>query len=117
MATIDELIQIVVQFRDERDWKQFHTPKELAIQLVLESAEVIELMQWRSGQELDEHLAENRELVADELSDVLHSVLLIAAEMKIDLAAAFKSKMAKNAVKYPVEKSRGSAQKYTQLDP
>jgi NTP pyrophosphatase (non-canonical NTP hydrolase) len=114
-ATIEELTRIATKFRDERDWKQFHSPKELAITLVLEATELLELMQWKNGQELARHLEQRKGDVADELADVMHSVVLIADEMGIDLGQAFKEKMEKNAKKYPVEKARGSAKKYHEL--
>ena len=114
-TTIEELIRIAVRFRDEREWRQFHTPKELAIQMVLEATELLELMQWKNGGELAAHLEKRRGDVADELADVMHSVVLIADEMGIDLGEAFRRKMEKNAVKYPVEKARGSSKKYDEL--
>jgi dCTP diphosphatase len=114
-TTIEELIAIATKFRDEREWRQFHTPKELAIQMVLEATELLELMQWKNGAELEKHLAQKHEDVADELADVMHSVVLIADEMGIDLGEAFKRKMEKNAKKYPVEKARGSSKKYHEL--
>lgn len=114
-ATLSELTKIATRFRDEREWRQFHTPKELAIQLILEAGELLELMQWKNGEQLGDHLQQKREDVADELSDVLHAVVLIADEMGIDLGEAFKAKMEKNALKYPVAKARGSAKKYNEL--
>lgn len=114
-ATIEELTRIATKFRDEREWKQFHSPKELAITLVLEATELLELMQWKNGAELAAHLEKKKGDVADELADVMHSVVLIADEMGIDLGRAFKEKMEKNAKKYPVEKARGSAKKYHEL--
>jgi len=114
-TTLGELTDIATKFRDERDWKQFHSPKELAIQLILESGELLELMQWRNGNDLQAYLKEKKQAVAEELADVLHGLVLIAAEMEIDLGKAFKYKMHKNAQKYPVHKARGSARKYTEL--
>lgn len=115
-STLADLTNLVLKFRADRDWNQFHTPKELAISLVVESAELLELMQWKQGQELDHALKKNREHLADELADCLHSILLLAHELKIDLSSAFKSKLDKVAAKYPVEKSRGKPRKYTELD-
>ncbi|MEA2735797.1 MAG: hypothetical protein QOE14_2248, partial [Humisphaera sp.] len=99
----------------EREWKQFHNFKNLAITLALESAEVLEHAQWKNAKELEKHLAEAREHIADELADVLHVLLLLAEHAKVDLAEAFRAKLKKTAKKYPVEKSRGSAKKYDQL--
>ena len=113
--TIEQLTQIALRFRDERHWKQFHNPKDLALTLALEAAEVLEHVQWRNAKELEAHLRERKSDVADELADVLHVILLLAEHLDIDLADAFVKKMAKNAKKYPVEKSKGSARKYTEL--
>jgi len=115
MSTLKELTDVTLSFRDERNWKQFHTAKDLALCLSLEAAEVVELMQWRNGAALDAHLAENKESLGDELSDVLHALLLLAHDNGIDLGAAYVAKMRKNAVKYPVEKAKDRATKYTEL--
>ncbi len=115
-GTIADLTQMALNFRDTRDWKQFHTPKELAISLVVESAELLELMQWHQGQALAAQVKKKRADIADELGDVLHSILLLAAELDIDLANAFVEKLKKAAKKYPVEKSKGKATKYTELE-
>ena len=114
-ATLRSLTAECLRFRDARDWKQFHNAKDLALTLSLEAAEVLEHVQWRNGRELEQHLRENHEHVADELADVLNVLLLLAEHLNVDLADAFAKKMRKNEKKYPVEKSRGSAKKYTQL--
>jgi dCTP diphosphatase len=109
------LSKLVLDFRHERDWKQFHNPKDQALSLVLEAAEFLELMQWRNGRELEKFLKQNKARVEEELADVLGWVLLIAHDLKIDLADAFARKVELNKKKYPVEKARGSARKYTEL--
>lgn len=103
----------LLRFREERDWQQFHNPKDQMLSLVLEAAELLELTQWRQGEALDKHLAENREAVADELADVLNWVLLIAHDQGVDLAEALANKVEKNEQKYPVAAARGRADKYT----
>ena len=113
--SLKTLLAAALKFRDEREWKQFHNFKDLAVTLCLESAEVLEHVQWKDAQALERHLAEQREQVADELADVLHVLLLLAEHAKVDLAAAFAHKLHKTAKKYPVEKARGSAKKYDQL--
>ena len=113
--TIDELTRRVLAHRDERQWGQFHTPKELAISLCVESAELLSLMQWMSGPQLDAAVAAKRAQIQDELADVLHSVLLLAAELKIDLGEALGQKLAKDAKKYPVGKAKGKNLKYSEL--
>ncbi len=109
-----ELTGLAVRFRDQRDWKQFHNPKDMALSLSLEAAELLELTQWRQGEELLEHLRAQRAAFADELADVLYWLLLLAHDQQIDLAKAFKGKMRKNAAKYPIKRFRGSKRKYNQ---
>ena len=113
--TLAELTARVLRHRDERDWAQFHTPKELAVSLAVEAGELLALMQWKTGDALQAALDRRREQVRDELADVLHSTLLLASDLGVDLAAALEQKLAKDAEKYPVEKSRGRAEKYTDL--
>ena len=113
--SLAELTSRVLRHRDERDWAQFHTPKELAISLTVESAELLALMQWHSGEALKAAVASKRQQIVDELADVLHSTLLLAADLRIDLAEALEQKLAKDALKYPVEKSKGRAVKYDEL--
>ncbi|MBK5913578.1 nucleotide pyrophosphohydrolase [Rhodocyclus purpureus] len=114
---LHELSEAVLRFRDERDWAQFHGLRNLIVSLNLEAGELLELTQWQSDAEV-EALAENAEkrtVLADECADVLLYLLLIADRAGIDLEAAAHAKIRKNAVKYPVELSRGSRLKYTQL--
>ena len=114
-TTLAELTAAALRFRDEREWKQFHNFKDLAVTLCLESAEVLEHAQWKNAQEVEQHLRQEKEQVADELADVLHVLLLLAEHAEIDLGEAFMRKLHKTAEKYPVEKARGSAKKYDQL--
>ena len=109
------LLKTALKVRDEREWKQFHSFKDLAVTLSLEAAEVLEHAQWKSEKEIVAYLKKNKEHVADELADVLHVLLLLAEHADIDLAKAFDAKMKKNRAKYPVHKARGSAKKYTEL--
>ncbi len=115
MSDIESLKKKVVAFRDERDWKQFHNPKDMAISLCLEAAEFMEHFQWKTEDETSEHLAKNKQEVEDELADVLYWVLLIANDLDVDLGNALKAKMVKSAAKYPVHKSKGNHKKYTEL--
>jgi NTP pyrophosphatase (non-canonical NTP hydrolase) len=112
--TLADLAKLVLKFREDRDWKQFHNPKDMALSLVLEASEFLELTQWKSGKELDEYLAANKQRAGEELSDVLGWLLLLANDLGIDLADAFEKKIAMNCSKYPVEKAKGSAKKYTE---
>jgi NTP pyrophosphatase (non-canonical NTP hydrolase) len=114
-VSLHELQAIIRKFCDERDWDQFHNPKDLSISLALEAAEVMEHFQWKSPAEMVEHVTSHKSEVGEELVDVLFQVLLMANKLDIDLADAFQVKMKKNAAKYPVEKARGSHKKYTEL--
>jgi NTP pyrophosphatase (non-canonical NTP hydrolase) len=114
-STLADLTQRVLRHRDERNWGQFHTPKELAISLAVEAAELLEIMQWKTGEELEKSLAAKQEQVRDELADCLHSILLLADFVKADLGAALEEKLRKDALKYPIDKSRGRAEKYNEL--
>lgn len=115
MSDIKELTEKFVQFRDERDWKQFHNPKDMAISLALEAAEVMEHFQWKQDGDLEEYIKTHKEEIGEELADVLGFVLLMAEELGIDIKEATEKKIAKNAKKYPVEKSKGNHTKYTEL--
>jgi len=114
--SLSGLTQLVLDFRSARDWKQFHTPKELAISLVVESAELLEIFQWKQGAELDDAIAKRQTEIADELGDCLHSILLLAHDLKIDLGQALSEKMRKMEQKYPVAKAKGKPKKYNELD-
>ena len=109
----DETIQRVLQFRDARDWRQFHTPKDLAISMSLEAAELLEIFQW-SGSDVDCDEAKLSR-VREELADVLSYCILMADVCGLDLDEIMNAKVTKNEAKYPVEKARGSAAKYTEL--
>ena len=118
MTDIADLTAKLLRFRDERNWKQFHTLKDLIISLNLEASELLELTQWKSEEQLVALQADGgfREALCDECADVLLYLLLIADKAGIDLAETAKAKIVKNAARYPVEKSYGSASKYTDLD-
>jgi dCTP diphosphatase len=115
MKDIADITQRIVAFRDARDWKQFHNPKDLAISLALEAAEVLEHFQWKDAEEMQRYVAEHNDVVAEELADVLYWVLLMAHDLDIDLHDAVDKKMAQNEAKYPVEKAKGKHTKYTRL--
>ena len=114
-SDIAELQKMIRTFVDERDWDQFHNPKDLSISLALEAAEVMEHFQWKSDEEIKAHIVNKKTAVGEELADVFYWVLLLANKMDIDLTEAFKEKMKQNAAKYPIEKAKGSHKKYTAL--
>ncbi len=109
---LDHLIQKLIEFRDQRNWKQFHNPKDLVISLVLEAGELLELFQWKSSEQA---VLEKRDDIEEEMADVLMYLLLLSNELGIDLEQAVIDKIAKNVKKYPESKSYGSSKKYTDL--
>ncbi len=115
--TIDDLLRRVLAFRDAREWKPFHNPKDLAISITLEASELLEHFQWKTPEEVRAHLADPRthEEVGDEMADVLSLLLSLSDAAGVDLHDAVVRKLRKAARKYPVSKSRGSARKYTEL--
>lgn len=115
MSDIRQLTEKVLHFRNARDWAQFHKPKDVAISLMLEAAEVAEHFQWKNEQETGDYCKLHGPEIGDELADVLYWVLLMSHDLGIDLEDAFERKMQKNAAKYPPHLSRGSAAKYTRL--
>jgi len=112
---MQEVLERIRAFRDERDWKQFHDPKSLAASISIEAAELLEEFQWKTAEESYRHVAERKEAVSDEIADVAIYLFELADIAGIDLKAAILAKLAKNALKYPVEKSRGTNKKYTEL--
>ena len=112
---MQEVLDRIRAFRDERDWLQFHNPKDLAVSVAIEAADLLEEFQWKSVEESKKHGEVNKERIADEAADVAIYLLELCDVLKIDLAAAIHSKLDKNAIKYPVEKSRGTNKKYTEL--
>jgi NTP pyrophosphatase (non-canonical NTP hydrolase) len=109
---MQHLQQKIIEFRDARNWKQFHTPKDLAISLSLEAGELLENFQWKSSEEA---VKTNLENIKDEIADVVIYALLLSHELGIDLEKAVIDKIKKNEQKYPIEKSFGSKKKYTEL--
>jgi len=116
-TTVAELRERVLAFVRERDWEQFHSPKNLSMALAAESGELMEHFLWTesAGSLKLAHDSKKRPAIEDEIADVVIYALEFANICGIDLAAAIETKMAANAKKYPVEKARGRADKYTEL--
>ena len=107
-----ETINQVLKFRDDRDWKQFHNPKDLAISISLEAAELLEVFQWSA----DDITCNNKmEKIREELADVLNYCVLMADACGLDIDEIVQDKIKRNNEKYPVEKARGSKEKYNKL--
>ncbi len=115
MKTLKDLTARIIAFRDARDWKQFHNPKDLALSLVLEATEVMEHFQWKSQKEMDKYIIDSKDEIGEELADVLYWVLLMSKDLNIDIVKALENKIKKNEAKYPVEKAKGKHTKYNKL--
>lgn len=116
--TLAELTERLIAFRDARDWRQFHSLKNLIVSLNLEAGELLELTQWQSDSDFEVAAGGNavRDRLAEECADVLLYLLLIGERTGIDLQAAAAAKIAANEVKYPVAKSFGTSKKYSELE-
>ncbi len=112
--SLDNLRARINAFVNERDWAQFHTPKNLAMAMIVEAAELVEQFQWDTPAESQQLSAEKREAVSHELADTFVYLLRIAEVLEIDLIAAANQKIELNALKYPVDKAKGSNAKYTE---
>lgn len=114
-AELASLMRRIKRFARERDWEQFHTPKNLAMALSVEASEIVELFQWLTEAE-SRNLSEGKVRdLADELADTYIYLLKLADRFGIDLTQAAMAKLKKNALKYPISKARGSAKKYNEL--
>ncbi len=118
-TSVQNLKDWAEKFRDDRDWKQFHNPKDLAEAVVVEAGELLELFLWQDKQQVEKKIKENPEFlgkIKDELADVIITSMNFANSIEgLDISEAVKQKMEKNNKKYPVEKARGTSAKYTEL--
>lgn len=109
MNDIQSITESLISFREERDWAQFHNPKDLAIAISIEANELLEAFLWKSPEEA------KTEKIEEELADILSFALLLAHEKGLDVKSIILTKIEKNRLKYPVEKAKGSAKKYDEL--
>lgn len=115
---IQELKDLLLEFREKRDWKQFHNPKDLAEALSIESGELLELFLWKTKEEISEEIKKDKNFkqeVEDELADVVTYCINFANSLDIDISSAVRNKIDKNDAKYPADKAKGKATKYTKL--
>ena len=111
----DNLKQQLLAFRRERDWEQFHNPKDVAISLSIEAAELLEWFQWRKPDEIKALLAsDKRQALEDEIADVAVYLTYLCHDLDVDLASVVARKMKQNAAKYPKDKVKGRADKYNE---
>ena len=112
-VTIQQLKAIVEQFVQERDWEQFHSPKNLSMAIATEAAEVMEPFRWVKSDDSLEHFEKHRSEVEDEIADVFIAILCFINRTNINLSSAFEKKLEEIKAKYPVEKAKGRSDKYT----
>lgn len=112
MMTFEDAAKHALAFRDEREWKQFHNPKDLAISLCLEASELLEVFQW-SGTDLE--VVEKRKHASEELADVAIYCIYLAEALGVNLPSAIENKLSKNEANYPIAKAKGSSKKYSEL--
>jgi NTP pyrophosphatase (non-canonical NTP hydrolase) len=109
MKESEEIIQALLEFRNERDWEQFHNPKDLALAINVEAGELLELFLWKNADEA------NKEKIKEELADVFAFAFMLAEKYKLNVKEIVLDKIKRNAEKYPVEKAKGTAKKYNEL--
>lgn len=109
MKENEKIIEALLKFRNERDWEQFHNPKDLALAINVEAGELLELFLWKSPDEA------NKEKVKEELADIFAYAFLLADKYQFDIKDIVMEKIKKNGEKYPVDKSKGNAKKYNEL--
>jgi dCTP diphosphatase len=114
-TSLEGLRDALRQFASDRDWNQFHSPKNLAIALSVEAAELLEHFQWTPDAASENVSSDQKAGIREEVADVFIYLIRLADKLEIDLLAAASEKIRLNAEKYPVEKARGSSKKYTQL--
>ena len=110
-----DILQEIRKFRDERDWMQFHNPKDLAAAISIEASELLELFLWKTNEQMERELESKRDAIADEIADIAIYLFELADNLGIGLLEAMHSKLQKNAAKYPVDRAKGSSRKYTDL--
>lgn len=112
---IASLLDKIKRFRDERDWKQFHNHKDMAISIVLEASELLEHFQWKNDEEIEKAAKEKKQEIEEEIADIFLYLLELSNNLGIDIIEAAERKMEKNEIKYPVGKAKGIAKKYDEL--
>ena len=109
MSEINEIIEALIKFRNERDWEQFHNPKDLALAINVEAGELLELFLWKQPEEV------NKEKIKEELADIFAFAFLLANKYDFEIKQIVIDKIKQNGEKYPVEKAKGTAKKYNEL--
>jgi len=115
MSEINQITEKIKKFRDERDWMQFHDPKNMAVSIILEASELLEHFQWKTVEEVEKYVKQNHAEIQDEIADIALYLFELADNLGINLVEAMEKKLEKNKMKYPVEKAKGKHTKYNKL--
>ena len=115
MSEIKEITGKIIQFIDERDWMQFHDPKNMAVSIILEASELLEHFQWKTKDEVRKYVTQNKAELKDEIADIALYLFELADNLGIGLISAMEEKLKKNELKYPIEKAKGKHTKYNKL--
>jgi len=113
--SIEKLTDAICAFRDARDWKEFHNPKEMAVAIAAEAGELLQHFVWQSASQSQDRIKDRQSDIASEMADIAILLFEMASNCDIDLADAIRSKLARNEERYPVEKAKGSNKKYNEL--
>jgi dCTP diphosphatase len=112
---LEEIIREVIEFRDKRNWKKFHNPKNLAISISIEANELLEHFQWKDLKESKEYAGKNKDEISLEIADIIIYLLYLCHDLNIDIMESIEKKLKENNSKYPISKSKGKSLKYNQL--
>jgi dCTP diphosphatase len=115
VSEVTKITEKIVKFRDERDWMQFHDPKNMAVSIILEASELLEHFQWKTKEEVEKYVMQNNAEIKDEIADIALYLFELADNLGISLVGAMEEKLKKNEMKYPVEKAKGRHTKYNKL--
>ncbi len=115
MKRYNEILTKLLKFREDRDWKQFHTPKNISMGLAIEASELMEEFLWKTDDEVARKVERDPEAIKDEIADIATYLMLLSNDLNVNIFDAIEDKMEKNGKKYPVEKCFGKATKYNEL--
>lgn len=117
MASIEEIVPLLLNFRSDRDWEQFHIPKELATAISIEASELLEIFLWKEKESTNQVKSDKQimKLIVDEIADILIYLLFLSYDLEIDLPLVLRQKIEKNAIKYPMEEYRGRYKAHEEL--
>jgi len=115
MDDIKKITEKIRKFRDERDWMQFHDPKNMAVSIILEASELLEHFQWKTTEEVERYARQNHAEIKDEIADIALYLFELADNLDIRLISAMEDKLKRNEMRYPVEKAKGKHTKYDKL--